>query len=121
MDKDLRIGSAVAELIEACDFIMHLTEVSREQTVVEVAARDPSFMEHDKAREDPPSGDLFFWSHFAMWTISRLREKYNDIWEEVTEAYSHTPAAKRLSDKTSLKEAVRQVEEILGGSGFQEE
>ena len=87
----------------------------------EVAARDPSFMEHDKAREDPPSGDLHFWSHFAMWTVSKLREKYNDIWAEVMEAYSHTPAAKRLGDKTSLKETVRQVEEILRDSGFQEE
>lgn len=86
MDTDFRIAVAVAELTKACDFIIHLMEVSREQTVEEVAARAPSFMEHDKAREDPPSGDLFFWSHFAMWTISRLREKYNEIWEEVTEA-----------------------------------
>jgi len=120
MDKGFRVAEAVAELIDAYDFIMHLTETSREQTVAEVAARDPSFIEHDKARENPPSGDLHFWSHFAMWTISRLREKYDDIWAEVTEAYSHTPAAKRLSDKTSLKEAVRQTEEILRDSGFQE-
>jgi len=121
MDKDFRISAAVAELTEAYNFIIHLTEISREQTVEEVAERDPSFMEHDKARENPPSGDLHFWSHFAMWTISRLREKYNDIWKEVMEAYSHTPAAKRLSDKTSLEEAVRQVEEILRDSRFQEE
>jgi len=121
VDKDFRISAAGAERTEAFNFIMHLTEISREQTVQEVAARDPSFMEHDKARENPPSGDLHFWSHFAMWTISRLREKYNDIWREVMEAYSHTPAAKRLSDKTSLEEAVRQVEEILRDSRFQEE
>ena len=121
MDKDFRITAAVSELTEAFDFIMHLTETSREQTVQEVSVRDPSFTEHDKAREDPPSGDLFFLSQFAMWTISRLREKYNDIWEEVTEAYSHTPTAKLFGGKTSLKETVRQVEQILRDSGFQEE
>ena len=121
MDKDHRITVALGELTDVCEFIVHLTEVSREQTVEEVTARDPSFIEHDKARESPPSGDLFFWHHFAMWTISRLREKYNDIWEEVTVAYANTPTAKRLSDKTSLKETVKQVEEILRDSSFQEE
>ena len=118
MNKDLRISAAVAELTEAYDFIIHLTEISREQTVAEVAARNPSFMEHDKERENPPSGDLHFWSHFAMWTISKLREEYDDIWGEVIDAYSHTPTAKRLSDKISLKEAIRQIEELLGDSGF---
>ena len=121
MDKGFRVVEAVAELIDAYDFIMHLTETSREQTVAEVAARDPSFIEHDKARENPPSGDLHFWSHFTIWTISRLREKYNDIWEEVMEAYSRTPAAKRMSDKTRVEETVRQVEEILRDSGFHKE
>ena len=120
MDKDSRISTAVAELTKAYDFIIHLTEISREQTVQEVTARAPSFMEQDKARENPPSGDLHFWSHFAMWTINKLREKYNDIWEEVMGAYAHTPTAKLLSDKTGLKETVRQVEEILRNSGFQE-
>ena len=120
MDKDFRISAAVVELTEAYDFIIHLTEISREQTMAEVTARDPSFIEHDRARENPPSGDLHFWSHFTMWTISKLREKYNDIWEEVMAAYAHTPTAKRLSDKISLEETVRQVEEILRDSGFQE-
>ena len=36
MDKDFRISSAVAELTEAYVFIIHLTEISREQTVQEV-------------------------------------------------------------------------------------
>ena len=120
MDKDFRISAAASELTEAYDFIIHLTEISREQTVEEVAARAPSFIEHDRAREDPPSGDLHFWSHFTIWTISKLREKYNDIWKEVMEAYAHTPTGKRLSDKTSLEETVRQVEEILRDSGYKE-
>ncbi len=55
MDKDSRISAAVAELTEVYGFIIHLTEISREQTVQEVTARAPSFMEQDKARENPPS------------------------------------------------------------------
>ena len=48
MDKDFRISVAVVELTEAYDFIIHLTEISREQTMAEVTARDPSFIEHDR-------------------------------------------------------------------------
>jgi len=121
MGKDSRIAVALAELTEVCDFLIYLTEVSREQTVKEIAIRDPSFIDYDKLRESPPSGDLFFLQHFTEWTIRKLREKYNDIWQEVTEAYSNTPTAKRLSDKTSLKETVKQAEEILRDFISQEE
>jgi len=121
MSKDSRIATALIELTKVCNFLIYLTETSREQTVKEVAARDPSFIEHDKLREDPPSGDLFFLQNFQIWTICKLRERYNDIWEEATEAYSKTPAAKRLNDKTNLKANVKQIEEILRHSGFLEE
>ena len=110
---------ALAELIDASDFIMRISGLPAEQMVEEVAVRAPSFIEYVEAMEAPPKNSLEFWASFDIWTIEGLCSKYCEIWDKVIDAYSCSGASKQLYEKYNLRDVVwSQIDKILKKSGF---
>ena len=107
---DYELAVAVAELSEAQDFLMEISKLSPKEMFEAVRKRDPAFIEHCEAMEEPPESPLDFWEGFGIWSIRCLGHKYRHIWEKVVDAYFVSPAHDR---KMRDAEVWSDIEEIL--------
>lgn len=118
MDEDVK--KAVKELAELRIFLMDVSELPADEMVKRVEERDPSFIEHVEAMEEPPKSARDFWAGFGIWSTTGLRSKYQSIWDKVMDAYFHSEAHKKLREKYKLKDIVEsQLDKILKDSDFQ--
>lgn len=117
MEKDLEKALVIGELVEVCDFILRLIMPSipkgpklQKKLMKKVEARDPVFMEslarfyaeHNRT----PIVDWKFFMDFVYWSISNVRDKHRDIWNELVKAHPHH---------------MSQIDDILASSGFLDE
>ncbi|GAI85626.1 unnamed protein product [marine sediment metagenome] len=113
------LNAAIAELSEANEFIMYISELPTEEMVEEVERRAPSFIEHIETMGKPPKTPMDFWEGFCIWAITGLRDKYRHIWHQVTYLYFHSKDTKKIINKAKSKAAVwSAVEQILKDSNF---
>ena len=115
----IELDEAVAALSEANEFIMYISELTSEEMVKEVEKRDPSFIDHIEAMDEPPKTAMDFCSGFAIRTITGLKARYPDIWSQVTYRYFHSKDTKEVINKAKSKAAMwSSVERILKDSSF---
>jgi len=113
------LDNAVGELIEAHDFIMEIARLPTEEMVEKVEERDPSFIEHIEAMEQPPKTAEEFWEGFSIWTVSGLANKYHHIWHEVCTAFFGSEAHKRRVQNSRFETVIwSDIDQILKASGF---
>ena len=114
-----RLQEALTELIEAYDFIMDISELSSEEMVERVEEQAPSFIEHIESMEEPPRTLSDFWAGFGIWTVTRLRDKYSDIWHELIHTYFRSEAWGKRIKEAQFQTLIRsQIEQILEASDF---
>jgi len=114
------LEKAVAELIEAYDFFMDISEFTTEEMVEAVEERAPSFIEHIEMMEEPPKTASEFLEGFFIWTLSRLREKYRHIWDKAVDTYFHSETHKKRLENAKFKSGAmgREIEKILRDLDF---
>lgn len=110
------LAKAIAEVNEAYEFLEEVAELPSEEMVERVEERDPSFIEHIEAMEEPPKSALDFWEGISIWTITGLRNKYRHIWHEVIEAWLQSDLHKKFHARAKLK---TEIEQILKNTSFE--
>jgi len=109
LEVNYELAAAVAELSEAQDFLMEISELGPQEMLEAVTRRDPAFIEHCEAMERPPQSDLEFWEGFGIWTITGLKSKYRHIWHKVARAYFRSPMHTTRLQKASMWTAIEQI------------
>jgi hypothetical protein len=115
-NKKYEIAKAAAELNGIYEFLEELLDLSPEEQVEKVAERDPDFIAHCEAMEEPPKSAFDFRSGFAIWTICRLRDKYRPIWSKVIMSYFRSEPHRKSIMKATFKD---QLNQILRDTGFE--
>jgi len=113
------LDKALKELAELYDFYIDIAELPAEEMVEKIEERDPEFIEHIEAMENPPQSGDDFWFGYGIWSMSRLHSKYRPIWGELIDAYFHSDVRRQQREKWSLSSAMwTKIDEILKNSDF---
>jgi hypothetical protein len=106
---NFELAVAVAELAETQEFLMEISELAAQEMFEAIRKRDPAFIEHCEAMEQPPRNGFELWEGFGIWSITGLRSKYRHIWHKVARAYYKSPMATKQLQKARMWTAIEQI------------